>query len=291
MLFGDLGLLGRIHAADGRAVGLPALLVGPGTAALDPCDGFGSDLSGVFLGHSELVLHDGGGYRDVSVERSCRTLEPLILESGDHVGEPAVSVLGSVLGVPYLESGGDDDGTDVQLDDLVLLVVVDGLLSADLGAYSALAVEEHLTLRSINKGDPGHSLGVGDVDCPPGGKPVLELVRDSPGGTLGDTVTASGTGFGIYVPCFLQDLDGEVSGLSEDLLDLMVGQNGHVRVSGAVCHLRRQDTRRAIVGRESLVKHAHRSADGGEFVHHIDVDVPVCKVQSSLDSGDSSADH
>ena len=47
----------------------------------------------------------------------------------------------------------------------------------------------------------------------------------------------------------------------------------------------------AIVGRESLVKHAHRSADGGEFVHHIDVDVPVCKVQSSLDSGDSSADH
>ena len=40
--------------------------------------------------------------------------------------EPAVAVARSCVGVPQLEAGGHDDGADLELDDLVLLLEVDG---------------------------------------------------------------------------------------------------------------------------------------------------------------------
>ena len=62
-------------------------------------------------------------------------------------------------------------------------------------------------------------------------------------------------------------------------------------MAGSVGHLGGQDTRRTIVGGESLVEHAHGAADRRLVVQQIDVDVPVCKVETRLNSGDSSSDN
>ena len=292
VLLGDHCLLGCVHTADRGAVLPPFLLVRPGTAALNPCDGLGS-LGGlvVLVGYSPLVLDNGGRYGDVTVEGSCCTLEPLVLDGGDDVGDPSVSVLGCGLCVPDAESAGGDDGSDLDGLGLVSVIVVDGILSAGLCADTALAIEDHLTLGRVDQGFPGDSLSVGDVDSPPGGQSVVELIGDAPGGTFCDTVTASGTGLLVDVPGFLLQGDGEVSGLSLDLLDLGVGHESDVGVSSCIRHLRRQDTCGTVVGREGLVEHTHRSTDRGQPVHEVDMDVSVCKVQGCLNTGNSSANH
>ena len=150
VLLGDHGLLGRVHAAHGRAVFLPALLLGPGSAALDV-----GDLLGVL---------SAGGHDDVSPVRSGSAHDPLVLDGGDDVLEPSVAVLAGVGGVPDGESGSGDDGSDLEGDELVLVIVVDGTLSAVLGAESALALLDHVAVVLVDDGDTGDSLRMGDVD-------------------------------------------------------------------------------------------------------------------------------
>ena len=277
VLLGDHGLLDGVHAAHGRAVLLPSGLLGPGSAALDV-----SDLLGVL---------SAGGNDDVPPVGSGRAHEPLVLDGGDDVLVPAVSVLGGGLGVPYLESGSGDDGSDLEGDDLVLVVVVDGSLAAVLGAQSALALLDHVATVALDDGDTGHSLSVRDVDSLPVHKPELVLVGDVLHGTLGDTVAAARTLLGVDVPGLLEDGNLEVARLALDLLDLMVGQNVDVGVSGAVRHLGGEDTRGTVVRREGLVQTAHYASDGGVLLHQVDVNATVCKIQRRLDSCDSSTDN
>lgn len=277
VLLGDHGLLGRVHAAHGRAVLLPAFLLGPGSAALDV-----GDLLGVL---------SAGGHGDVSPAGTGSAHHPLVLDRGHDVLVPAVAVLGGDVGVPDLESGSGDDGSDLELDDLVLVVVVDGALSAVLGAESALAFLNHVAVLCIDDRDTRDSLSVGDVDGLPVGEAELVLVRDVLDRTLGETVAASSTLLGVDEPCFLEDLDLEVSGLALDSLDLVIGQDVDVRVSSTVSHLRREDTRGTVVRRESLVQTAHNSTDGRVLLYQVDVYAPVCKIQRSLDSCDSSTNN
>ena len=277
VLLGDHGLLGRVHAAHGRAVLLPALLLGPGSAALDV-----GDLLGVL---------SAGGNDDVSPVGSGGAHEPLVLDGGDDVLVPAVAVLAGVGGVPDLESGSGNDGSDLEGDLLVLVIVVDGSLSAVLLAESALAFLDHVAVVLVDDGDTGDSLRMGDVDGLPRGEAILVLVRNVLDGTLGETVAASGTLLRVDVPGLLEDGDLEVSSLSLDLLDLVVGQDVDVGVSSTVRHLGREDTRGTVVRRERLVQTAHHSTDGGILLHQVDMNAPVCKIQRSLDSCDSSTNN
>ena len=132
---------------------------------------------------------------------------------------------------------------------------------------------------------------MGDVDGFPVDKSVLVLVGDVLHRALGETVAAARTLLGIDVPGLLQYGDFEVAGLSLDLLDLVVGQDVDVRVSGAVRHLRGEDTRGAVVRRERLVQTAHDASDGGVLLHQEDVYAAVCQIQGCLDSRDSSTDN
>ena len=283
MLLGDHGLLGRVHAAHGRAVLLPALLLGPGSAALDE-----SDLGGVGFG---VVVYLIIRNSNVSLVRSRSAHHPLVLDGGDDVLVSAVSVLGGNMCVPDLESGRSDDGSDLEDLLLILVIVVDGSLSASLEAVTALVFGKLHALVLVDNCDTGNSLCVGYVDCFPVDKSELVLVGDVLDRTLGDTVTASSTLTGVDVPCFLEDGDLEVSRLSIDFQNLVIGQNIDVRVSVTVRHLRRKDTRGTVVRREGLVQTAHHSSDGRISLYQVDVNAAVCKIQRSLDSSDSSTDN
>ncbi len=277
VLLGDHGLLDSVHAAHGRAVLLPSGLLGPGSAALDV-----GDLLGVL---------SAGGDDDVSPVGSGGAHEPLVLDCGDDILVSAISVLGCDIRIPDLESGGGDDGSDLDGDELVLVIVVDGALAAVLRAQSALALLNHVAAVALDDGDAGHCLRMGYVDGLPVDETVLVLVGNVLDRTLGDTVAASGTLLGVDVPGLLEDGDLKVSRLSLDLLDLMVGQNIDVGVSSAVRHLRGEDTRGTVIRREGLVQTAHHSTDGGVLVHQVDVNATVCKIQRSLNSCDSSTDN
>ena len=282
MLLGNDCLLCCVGTANRGTVLLPALLLGPGTAALDVCDLLG-------------VLFVGGAL-DVTVVRTGCAHHPLVFHRGDDVVEPSVSVLGCDSCVPELESSCCDDGTDLE-DFLGLLVFeVDcALHTGFLTLLTALALSDHKAVVCIDQCNPGNCLGVGDVDCSPVNKSVLELVGDlclvSSENTGVNTVSASSTGSHVDVPGLLLDSDLEVSGLSVNLYDLRIGQYGDIGVTCTICHFGREDTCRTVIRRESLVETAHLSTDGGVFLHQVDVDVPVGKIQRSLDTCDSSTDN
>src|SRR5450756_2524586 len=66
------------------------------------------------------VLH-----HDAAAGRAGGVRKALELEAGDHVGQPAVAVPRLALAVEELEARRHDDGADVELDLLVLLLEVD----------------------------------------------------------------------------------------------------------------------------------------------------------------------
>ena len=277
MLLGDHGLLRRIHTADGRTVLLPSLLLGPGSAALDE-----SDLLGCLSGR---------GDDDVSSVGTGCAHDPLVLDGCHNVLEPSVSVLCCDVCIPDLESGSSDDGSDIECDELILVIVVDCSLLTGLGAVSALVLCEFHTNGGIDDSHPGHCLCVGDVNCLPCCEPELVFVRDVLDRTLCKTVSTAGTLLGVNVPGLLEHCDLEVSCLTLDLLDLVIGQNVNVRVSVTVRHLRREDTCGTIIRRECLVETAHDSTDCGVFLHKVDMNVPVCKIKRRLNTRNSSSDN
>ena len=65
------------------------------------------------------------GGQDLAAGDAAGIGETLKLHPGDDVGRLAVGILGKLGRVPHLKAGGDDDGSHVQFQHLVLLVKVD----------------------------------------------------------------------------------------------------------------------------------------------------------------------
>ena len=146
MLPGDDGFLDGIGTANRGTVGIAALQI-PGPDTLDP-----GDLCG-----------DGpvGDPEDVTLVRSRGREDALELDAGHHVREPAVTVLGLQASLELLETRGQDDGTDVQRQDIVPIPVADGIRQADV--LTEAASDALLPVDGVSQGD---CLGVEEVDSP-----------------------------------------------------------------------------------------------------------------------------
>ncbi len=191
MLLYDHRLLDRVHAAHGRAVLLPSVLLGPGSAALDE-----RDLVGGLTGRGCLY---------VAVERTGGAHHPLELHGGDDVVVPAVTVLCGDACIPDIESGGNDDRAHIENLYLVYILVVDSALLTGLLANTALALGDHAAGVRVNNRDPRDSLCMGYVDRLPRGEAELELIGNVLGRTFHNTVSAARTLVGVNVSCFLLD--------------------------------------------------------------------------------------
>ena len=104
--------------------------------------------------------------------------QPLELQAVDHVLVFAVAVLGEEVAVLDVEAGGQHDGADVGLDDLVLLVEADGLGGADLLAEAALALQVIGAVLAVDDRLVGHRLREGDVDGRARAQAGVELAGD-----------------------------------------------------------------------------------------------------------------
>ena len=101
---------------------------------------------------------------DLAVGRAGGVAQPLELHVRVDVGQPPVAVLRNPLAVEQLPAGGHDDVADLELDDLVLLVVVDGGGGADLRADLALAAGEPGAVGGVDHRRARHGLREGRVD-------------------------------------------------------------------------------------------------------------------------------
>ena len=146
VLFGDDRLLDGVHAADRGAIGIVAAVHVPGTHALKPGDFFGF----LVVGQAYQVPFRGSGGRQ----------DALHFNGGDNVGQAGVAVVVELRWIKGLESGGEDDGADVQGFGLFLLVKIHRVGRAEFFAGAALAVLEIDAVVMIDGIFQGNGLGI-----------------------------------------------------------------------------------------------------------------------------------
>ena len=175
------------------------------------------------------------------------------------------------------------------LDDLFLLLVVDGVGRTDALAHPALALGEPAAVLHLDGGPLGHRLREGDVDGLGRLQPLVELVGGLGRALLHAELAADALG-PVDHGRLLADVDGEVAHVARHLVDLAVGHQLDVLVLGAVDHARREDAGRAVDGGEGLVELGHDPADGGLPLDDGHLEPGVGQVEGRLDAGHPAAD-
>ena len=117
VVFGQDGLLLGIGTADGRTVAVAALYDLPGTDALNP----GQLMGMLLVGSTQYLTCVWPGGAE----------QPLKVHAGDYVLEVSVVIFLSYLRIKGLNAGRQDDGANVYLSLLRLLVEIDGLILTD----------------------------------------------------------------------------------------------------------------------------------------------------------------
>ena len=229
------------------------------------------------------------GAEKLSACRTCRICYSFEFKAGDNVGAARVSILVKVFKRYRLEACSHDDSAVLSCLYAVLLRKVYSLYSADLFAKSAFARLELYTLCLIDNGNLRNSLSKGDIYRASLLESHIELVRALSRGAFFGTESASGTEVLSDVSCLSADIDRKVTYEALYVLYLAVGHNIYLLVLSRIDHLRCEDTRRAVEGREGLIYLSHTAADGGSFFNDIYLVSGIRYIESGLYTCDTAA--
>ncbi len=126
----------------------------------------------------------------VALDLACRGAgsrhQALELQPGHDLGILAVAEFGHLRGVEGIEASGHDDGIHLHVEELVFLVVVDGLRLAEILTGPAAPQCEVQAMLTVNDRYLGHGLGKGDVDVASPGETYVELQQQWPQFLVGD---------------------------------------------------------------------------------------------------------
>ena len=92
------------------------------------------------------------------------TEHPLKLDTGHHVGKTPISVLSLAFGIKLCQARGEDNGANLEVHDLRLLVQIDGIGTARLLTLPALFMVEIEAMVLVNGVTGRNSLCIGSVD-------------------------------------------------------------------------------------------------------------------------------
>ncbi len=261
----QMGVLGGVHAADAGAIGHAGVRVA-GTDTVD----------------EDHVLRLLPVEEDLPRRRAGGGGEPLELQAGEDVGIHPVAELRLGPRIDQVEAGGDDDGCHVHLNELLLLVEVDGVGGAGILALERLAAHP---AREIDAGvgiDRVHQrdrLREGDVDRGPFPQPLVEGIDHPAMHPAG--LSAGPAPFAqvlLHVPGLLLNSDVERSDLPFDGDDLGVGHQLDVGVLAHVHHLGGKDAGGAVQRGEGFVQLGHSPANTGLPFDQVDREAGVGQV-------------
>ena len=193
--------------------------------------------------------------------RAARADQSLELHRRDDVAKTGVAVLVHFRGVVYVQSDGDYDCANLPNDDIVAIIVINGLLFAD---FSTLAAGNGVIAQAVvhvQDVRTGYGLWEGDVDGFPRTESHLELIGFVHWTDL-DALTAGVAQIRINVASFFADLDREVSDVPGNLFNLAVGEQLNVRMPTGIDGLGAENSYRAVHGGVGLVQLGHDPTDG-----------------------------
>ena len=270
-------MLGGVHTADLGAVALSAVIGTAGAHTLDKYHGLGSPV----IRHTLQMALCG----------TRRVHDTLQLQGGNHIRTLAVSIFVIFIKLNRIEARGYHDSSVIFRNDLILLLIVNGSGLADLRADAAFSGLELDAVLPVNDRHVGDGLGKRRVDGASLIKSPVELVGRLFGRAFLLADAAARTLAHIHASGFLPDFHMKIAHKACHLLHLAVGVNGDVFVGCRLHHLRRQDTGRAVQGREGLVKLGHSSADTRRLFYNVHLVAGLGNVKGRLDAGDTAANH
>ncbi len=146
------------------------------------------------------------------------------MEARDHILEPAPTVLFIDTGVELVITRGHNNGSEFLGDELVLLIIVDGIGWANLGTDAAQTGRKVAADFGVDHRYIRHGLGKGFVYGSPFSESQLPLMgRESQ--TLINTLATSGTLGFINVARLLSDGDVKVSNKPLNIDHLRIGHD------------------------------------------------------------------
>ena len=92
------------------------------------------------------------------------TEDPLKFDTGHHVGKAPISVLSLTFGTKLCQARGENNGTNLEVDDLLLLVQINGIGTARLLTLPALFMVEVEAMVLVNGVAGRNSLCIGSVN-------------------------------------------------------------------------------------------------------------------------------
>ena len=162
--------------------------------------------------------------------------------------------------IKWLESGGEDDCANRDIDLLVLLFVINRACFTCFRAVAAFTLGQVQASFSIDDRDLWHSLRERKIDRLVLSEQFVVLIRHFHR-TFGKTDLAPDTFGLIDVTGFLVNSNREVAFLAADADQIAVRHQFDVRMSLGIDQFRRKRTHSAIHRRKCLVKLRHRPAD------------------------------
>ena len=169
-----------------------------------------------------------------------------------------------------------------------LLVKIYGPAITCWHADLALGTLQKEALGRIHHTDCGHRLRKREVDALDGCKPRIIVIRDSHG-TIFGADTATGTLVRIHVAGLLHQINREIAGISPDPFHLGIGHDDNIGMGRALQKFGRQDAHGTIIGGKGLVQLAHLPANGSGFIHQVNFEPGIGRVQSRLYAADPCA--
>ncbi len=145
-----------------------------------------------------------------------------------------------------MEAGSQDDGADLDIQELLGLLEVDGAGLAEFLAGPAFAFLEVGAVLRGNDRDARHGLREGEVNGRAAAQAQVELREVLFPGALFDTGAAAGTQVFVDVARLAAHPNGEIANIALDRLDLAVAQEGDVWVASHGHHLGGENSGRTV---------------------------------------------
>jgi hypothetical protein len=214
--------------------------------------------------------------------------EALVVHAGDHILELSVAVFCSHPGIEGLDTGCEDDGSDVDLFFLRRLREIDGLVLTYRFADTALLLFQ-VEAALVDVGDQRDCLGEVDVNCFVRRYVLIELIRVFHRAVFYTGRAARALVF-LYVAGLLDQRHLEVTRFPLYAVDFSIGEDRDVGMPADLDQLGCEYSHRAVVGRKGLVELGHMAPDARRLLDQVDLEPGAREIEGGLDAADASAD-
>ena len=207
-----------------------------------------------------------------------RTKYPLKLDAGHHVGETPVPVLRLTFGIKLCQARGKNNGTNLEVNDLLLLVQIDCIGTARLLTLPALFLVEIETMVLVNGVTGRNSLCIGNIDTLNRIQPQIVVVPNLYRAVISAVSTGS-TFFLNDVPGLFAKPNGKRTRFSVNPFYLSVGNNLYITMSARLNEFGRQYSEGTVIGGKGFVKLGHLATNSRRRLHQVNAVAQLCKVE------------